>query len=397
MLFNYEAISNAGSTVTGNLEAENTIAAVKKLASQQLTVIEVREASETLVSGRKRKASVQENLLALHELATLLESGVGIADAIESQSCAAYPDDLHAAFMTITKTLKRGASFSESLRETTLMLPEYVHQLVQAGELTGNLGGSLRNAVDQMEYDQKLLGEFKSALIYPIVLVVSGVLAVMMVFVFVVPKFASLVEKNDDLPFLAEIVLRGGIWFNEYAGWLAAGAILAGASIVIGFRDAAVRQKALDLMSNLPLLGPWIAETDTAKWAAVMAALLSSKVELLAALELARIGVSTTARRERHERVIGTIRSGKGLADSLEEAQVLTPTGYNLVRVGEKAGKLPQMMRSLAKLYDESGRNRMQTVLALIEPLAILLIGGVIGVIILGVILAITSVNDVAF
>jgi len=397
MHFQYEAISADGETVVGDLEANNKVAAVKKLVNQQLTAIAITETNSLIRSRVKKKSSVQERLIALHELATLLESGVGIADAIESQSCADYPVDLHVAFSIISTELKRGASFSESLRETELQLPEYVHQLVQAGEMTGNLGGSLRNAVNQMEYDQKLNGEFKSALIYPSILVVSGIMAVMLVFIFVVPKFASLVEKNDDLPFLAVIVLKGGIWFNEYSWWLAGFIVVVTAVLINAFKEPAFRQKALDFMSRLPLIGVWIGETDTAKWSAVMAALLSSKVELLSALELARMGVSTSARREKHSRVIVAIRGGKALADSLEEAQVLTPTGYNLVRVGEKAGKLPEMMRSLAKLYDESSRNRMKTVLALIEPLAILIIGTVIGVIILGVILAITSVNDVAF
>jgi general secretion pathway protein F len=397
MQYRYEAISIEGATVVGNVDADSQVAVVKKLALQQLTAVEVKETNALNRSDRKKNSSTQERLIALHELATLLESGVGIADAIESQSCANYAVDLHQAFTTIGRELKRGASFSESLRESGLTLPEYVHQLVQAGEVTGKLGASLRNAVNQMEYDQKLAGEFKSALIYPSILVVSGIAAVMLVFVFVVPKFASLVEKNDDLPLLAEIVLKGGIWFNEYSWWLGGSIGLFFVLAARLFREKSVRQKALDFMSGLPLLGVWIGETDTAKWSAIMAALLTSKVELLAALELARIGVSTSARREKHGRVISSIRGGKSLADSLEEAQVLTPTGYNLVRVGEKAGKLPEMMKSLAKLYDESSRNRMQTVLALIEPIAILTIGSVIGVIILGVILAITSVNDVAF
>jgi len=397
MQFRYEAVSAEGATVVGDLEADNKIAAVKKLEYQQLTAIDLKESSALQRSGRKKKASSQEKLIALHELATLLESGVGIADAIESQSCADYAVDLHSAFLSIGTDLKRGSSFSESLRGSGFLLPEYVFQLVQAGEITGKLGASLRNAVNQMEYDQKLAGEFKAALIYPSILVVSGILAVMLVFVFVVPKFASLVEKNDDLPLLAEIVLKGGIWFNEYSWWLAGFIGLSIVLVVTLFKEPAIRQRALDIMSGLPLLGAWIGETDTAKWSAIMGALLTSKVELLAALELARIGVSTSARREKHGRVIVSIRGGKSLADSLEEAQVLTPTGYNLVRVGEKAGKLPEMMKSLAKLYDESGRNRMQTVLALIEPIAILTIGSLIGVIILGVILAITSVNDVAF
>ena len=397
MLFRYEAISSSGATVTGDLEADSEIAAVKKLNAQQLTAIHIDEASQSAHSDRKAKSSNQEKLLALHELATLLESGIGIADTIESQALADYPTDLHEAFTAIAKNLNQGDSFTQAVQKTSLDLPDYVHQLIEAGELTGNLGGSLRLAVDQMEYSQKLTAEFKAALIYPSILVLSGILAVMLVFVFVVPKFASLVERNSDLPFLAEFVLKGGIWFNDHIWWVFAIGVSVTAGVFSAARQPGFQQKALDLVSQMPLFGDWITESDTAKWSAVMAALLSSKVDLLSALKLARQGVNTTIRLEKHLRVISAVRGGESLAEALETAQVLTPTGYNLVRVGEKTGRLPEMMRSLARLYDESSRNRMQTVLALIEPLAILLIGAVIGTIILGVILAITSVNEVSF
>ena len=396
MLYRYEAISTSGSTITGDMEADSEVAAVKKLIARQLTAVEINQA-QTAAHPRKRRSSAQERLLALYELATLLESEVGIADAIDSQISADYPADLHAAFSIIGNSLRQGTSFSEALQKTTLDLPEYVYQLVQAGEITGDMGGSLREAVNQMEYSQKLAGEFRSALIYPTILVVTGIIAVLLVFVIVVPKFASLVDKNNDLPLLAEIVLTSGIWFNAHVWWVVAAGVIVALVLAVLLREPIFRQKALDLLAALPLFGAWIVETDTAKWSAVMAALLVSKVELLSALELARDGVRTTSRRENHGRVIDSIRGGDGLADALEQAAVLTPTGYNLVRVGEKTGRLAEMMRSLARLYDEASRNRMQTVLALIEPLAILSIGGIIGVIILGVILAITSVNDVAF
>ena len=155
------------------------------------------------------------------------------------------------------------------------------------------------------------------------------------------------------------------------------------------------RQKAIDLLGQTPIVGHWIAETDTARWSSVMAALLVSRAELINSLELAANAVKSTRRRSRLEVVMRDIKAGESLADSLEKANVLTTTGYNLIRAGEKTGKLPLMMKSVARLYDEGARNRMKKVMAMIEPIAILLIGSLIGSIILGVILAITSVNDV--
>ncbi len=101
----------------------------------------------------------------------------------------------------------------------------------------------------------------------------------------------------------------------------------------------------------------------------------------------------STRRRIELDHVLNEVKAGQGLADSLEKANALTPTGYNLIRSGERTGRLPAMMKSVADLYTEAARKRMTRMLTLIEPLAILIIGGVIGVIILGVILAITSIN----
>jgi general secretion pathway protein F len=100
--------------------------------------------------------------------------------------------------------------------------------------------------------------------------------------------------------------------------------------------------------------------------------------------------------RHRLEQVLAAVRGGRSLADALSAAQVISATGNGLVRVGERSGELAAMLRSLAELYDESGRNRMKRFLTLLEPVAILLIGGVIGLIMTGIILAITSVNQIS-
>jgi general secretion pathway protein F len=105
--------------------------------------------------------------------------------------------------------------------------------------------------------------------------------------------------------------------------------------------------------------------------------------------------VRSPQRRARLEAVARSVRAGVPLAESLEEQAALTSTGYNLIRVGERAGELPAMLRSLAKLCENAGRVRMKQFLALLEPMAIMVIGGIIGVIMIGIILAITSANDI--
>jgi len=168
------------------------------------------------------------------------------------------------------------------------------------------------------------------------------------------------------------------------------------AAAVATLRRVGVRNRLLDRAAHMPVVGPWLVESDTARWAKVLGALLSNRVPLMRGLELAQAGLQLPHRRARMGEVTRAVRGGSALADALEDHEALTPTGYNLVRVGERSGKLAPMLESLARLYAEAGRNRMKRVLILIEPIAILVIGSMIGTIILGVILAITSANDLA-
>ena len=398
--FDYEAIDRDGRLLKGQAEAASVTDLVRSLSSEGHTVVEVNERRGG-ASGRgllrRRRSRLQDQVIALHELATLLESGVSLSDAVLAQARGSHRPELAAAFDAIAKSLLRGQSFRESLHAGELSLPHYVYYLVEAGELSGHLAQALRQAVMQMQYDQRTAADIRSALLYPAILIASGIAAVLLVFVFVIPQFSNLLEDASELPLLAEAVLRTGVWFNE-SGWLLAPVLAAAAAVVVALsRQAGARQRARDLIAALPVLGSWFSESDTARWASVMSALLASRVGLMEALDLAARGVGVSRRRAALEQATGDVRGGSALSEALEKRSALTPTGYNLLRVGEQSGQLAEMLRALAALYEENSKRRMRRVLALIEPVAVLLIGGFLGVIMIGIILAITSVNDIAF
>lgn len=394
--FAYQAINGEGRTITGVLRAASDRAAARMLERRGLTVVEVGEEGAERTGRRRRELGRADVVLALQELSTMLLSGVSIADAVASQSASAAHPRVREAFAGMSRELQRGQPFSTALAASGLPVPEYALQLSKAGEMTGELGRALSDSAAQMDYEERLRGEMRNAMIYPAVLVSAGTAAVAIMFLFVVPKFASLLKRAEDLPFLAWAVLGSGMWLRENV--LVALGVLAGLAValVVALRNAGFRERVLDRAARLPVVGPWLVESDTARWAKVLAALLGNRVPLLRGLELARSGIAIPSRRMRLDEVARSVRGGSSLADALEDHEALTATGYNLVRVGERSGRLAVMLDSLAKLYEESGRNRMKRVLILMEPIAILLIGSVIGTIILGVILAITSANDLA-
>ena len=395
--FEYEAVDRDGRLVKGRAEADSVTDLVRSLSAEGHTVVEVSERRATARPAFRRRVRLQDLVVAFHELATLLESGVSLSDAVLAQARGSHHPALTAAFHAIARALMQGQSLREALRANPLALPEYVYHMVEAGEMTGRLAQSLRQAVEQMRYDERVAAQMRNALVYPSILVVCGFAAVLLVFVFVVPQFSNLLDDGNDLPVLSEAVLRTGVWFNEHWWWLAgalAAAIGLGSAL---WRRQGARQRIRDVLDALPVVGGWLTEVDTAKWAAVMGAMLTSRVDLMDALGLASRGVRISRRKAALEQVAGDVRGGTPLSAALEKRSALTPAGYNLLRVGEQSGQLAPMLLALAALCEENSTRRMKQLLTLIEPVAILLIGGFLGLIMIGIILAITSANDIAF
>lgn len=393
--FDYEAVNADGMLLTGTMRADNEREAMRLLERRGLTALKL-DKEGARRARRAGKLRTMDIVLPFHELATMLDSGVALAEAVEVQAQSSHHPTMVEAFAQMTSGLQRGQAFSAALEASRIPLPPYVLQLARAGEMTGQLGQSIAGAVAQMEYEERMRSDLRNALIYPIILIGAGVAAVILMFTFVVPKFASLLEKADKLPWLAWAVLAGGTWVNSNRLWLLPLLLLGVAAIVMALQRESVRDRLYQAVSRWPLVGSWLLESETARWAKMLGTLLASRVGLLRALELASNGMRMQQRRVRMVEAARAVRGGATLAQALEDHDALNGTGYNLVRVGERSGELPAMLLSLARLYEEAGRQRLKRMLALIEPIAILVIGVVIGVIIMGVMLAITSANDLA-
>ena len=393
--YDYEIVDSNGQASKGRVEAASRADVVRQLSRDGQTVVAVNEHRAPALGGLRRGLRAQDVNIAFNELATLLESGVALGDAVTAQGRGTHHPRLAAAFDGMSRDLMRGQSYLEVLRASDLPLADYVYQLVEAGERSGRLAEALRGAVEQMEYDLRVASDIRGALAYPAILIVAGIAAVLVVFTFVVPQFSNLLESAEELPFLASAVLNTGAWFNAN-GWFLALSVAAVAAVgAVLMRREGFRRGLTDVVATLPLVRGWFSEVDTAKWASVMGAMLASRVELMDALGLASRGVRISRRKELLDRASDDVRSGVALSAALEKQDALTPTGYNLIRVGEQSGRLAEMMRALAKLYEENSARRMRRVLTFIEPAAVLLIGGFLGTIMIGMILAITSVNKI--
>ncbi len=394
MKYLYEVVDRAGESSKGAVEASSEREALRRLSANDQVVVSL------VLHGRQleRKAgriAHEELLLVLQELAALLKSKVSLIDSIQSLADGHENASIVYCFEEIAHALQKGKRFSEALRESKFELPEYMYLLVSAGEATGKLADSLGEGVAQMEYENDLATETKNSLMYPAVLVVAGILAIGTVFTVVVPKFSNLLDSPENLPGLAYFVLTTGMFINSNNVLIAVVLFLVVGSLIYLLRLQPVRQKILDYLVSFPIVGAWLVESEAGRWTGLLGTLLGNGVDLIEALELSNSGLVLGKYRSRFEQVVRSVRNGVSLSVALQEHQALTPMSYHILKVGESSGQMPQMLRSVSSLYSRSGKNRMKRALTLIEPIAILLIGGIIGIVILGVMLAITSAADV--
>ena len=396
MDFQYQVANAQGQVLTGQISATDEREAMRLLQQQNLVPISVTSnAPPSNAHASSKKASNQDKTLSIQELTTLLNAGVPLAESVESIGSAHAGTAVGAAFTTTLAALRRGEGFSEALREADLDFPDYLYQLAKAGELTGKLGQSLETAVTQMAYEERMRQEMRNALTYPAILVSSGLAATLLIFIVVVPKFANLLKGNTaNVPLISQWVIGAGMFVKTNLLWVGLAAFALVMMTLMALRSPAARARAFQILVKVPILGAWIADTETGRWASMLSALLENRVAIIAAMELASSGVKIAALKNSLQQVTRDVRGGARLADALATNRALGPTGINLVRVGERSGELAPMLRALATLYENAGRDRMKRFLLLLEPIAIILIGSVIGVIMVAIMLAVTSMND---
>jgi general secretion pathway protein F len=396
MEFQYQVANAQGQVLHGQISALDERDAQRLLQQQNLTPISITTTAPTpATASNSKKASNQDKTLAIQELTTLLMAGVPLAESVESIGSAHACTPIGAAFSATLTALRRGEGFSEALRGCDLEFPVYLYQLAAAGELTGKLGQSLHTAVTQMAYEERMRQEMRNALTYPAILVSAGIAATLLVFIVVVPKFANLLKGNTaNIPLLSQWVIGTGMFVKANLLWVGLAVLALVMGVVVALRNPALRARGYETLARLPLLGQWIADTEMGRWASMLGALLENRVAIITAMELSSNGVGLSRLRNSLQQVTRDVRGGTRLADALATNRALSPTGINLVKVGERTGELAPMLHALATLYENAGRDRMKRFLLLLEPIAIILIGSVIGVIMVAIMLAVTSMND---
>ena len=398
--FNYRALDDSGTSRSGALQAPDEAAAIRLLLQQGLTPVSVLAVAATDAarrSGGRASIGAADRIGLIQELATLLGAGISLGEALPSLAEAYAAQALGPALAGLDRAVRGGERLSAALTASPLGLPPYVLALCQAGEASGELAAALRDAAQQMEHEQRIGTELRNALVYPAVLVSAGVLAVLVIFVGVVPRFASLLKSSRaDVPALSRWVIESGLFVKQHllAFGLGGAALLGLAAFALS--NPRLRASLLDALSRAPVVGPWLLRLEIGRWTTVLGQLLANRVPIIDAVVLSSGALRLKRLRDDLAGAPRELERGRTLADVLGGLAWFPAARLNLVKVGERSGELPRMLGTLGAIETEAARTLQKRALALIEPIAILVIGAVIGVIMVAVMMAITSLNTVA-
>lgn len=398
MRFGFEAVDNVGFSQKGDLDALSEAEAVRILVSRGLTPVLIKAAQQTssVTTKSDRKVRHTDVVGIIRELATLLSSGVGLAESFTTlQEATAHPG-LKRSVASLIASVHAGEGFSEALRKSGLVLPDFVHALARAGEATGDIGGALTRSADQLEFEERMRNEAKEALTYPLILILTGVGAIIFIFSFVVPRFASLLKgRSVDLPLLSEWVLKTGVFVNAH--WLEVVVVLTLSALGVRVLLSSKRFNTafLSFLAHTPVFSTWLAGAETARWTSILAVLVKSRVPILLSLELAASSVRLPENVARLRSVEDEVRLGKNLSAAIEDRRMLEGSALSMLKVGEKSGQLASMLGYISLYTADRHRTLQRRLVSLIEPISILVIGLVLGIIMVGVVLAMTTLTEV--
>ncbi len=392
----YVAYGSDGRRLTGRVEAASEQEALQRLQVQQLQVVELQPEGVAATAAPGRIGDT-ERVLLLQEFATLLGAGVTLGEAAPSLAQAHAQGPLGLPLQRLLRAVRGGQSLAEGLQAAAIGLPRHVQSLVSAGEASGHLADALARAAEQLERERQLREQFRSALVYPAFLVVAGLAAVLFLFTTVVPRFAPLIQSGRaEVPALSRWVIETGLLLKAEWPWVLGVLALFGLAAMTLLRQAGLRQQAVDALSRLPVIGPWLWAAEIGRWGLLLGTLLQQRVPLLQALQLAADAAGLSSLRAHLQQAQVEIRRGRALSEVLSEQGWIAATRINLLRVGERSGELPRLLLELGRLHAEQARVAQQRVLQLIEPGAIVVIGLVVGVLMVAVVMAVTSVNTAA-
>lgn len=399
--FFFRAVASDGRMRSGSLAGDNEKVIARELRKQGLTPVYVGTAPKgsslnlTLPSfGRGKRRDV---LFFTQELSTLLNAGIPLDRALSITGELTEHTDFRFIVHDVLRVLKGGRSLADSLGTHPEYFSDLYLNMVRAGEASGSLAIIFERLAEFERSRDDLRNYIISSMIYPALLAAVGLGSIFILLNFVVPRFASIfADGRMKIPVPTMIMLAVSQFVRAY-WWIGASAVAAASIIWAAYtRTTAGRLWWDRARLKIPMLGEVLRKAETARFARAMATLVANTVPLVPSIAIASATLGNKMIAAAMTGVAQGVKRGEGIAVPLRKAGVFPPLAAHLLTVGEETGRLDAMFSRMADIYENDTRTSIKQFTAVFEPIVILVMGVMVGALILSMLLAITSINDVA-
>ncbi|HWZ33402.1 MAG TPA: type II secretion system F family protein [Bryobacteraceae bacterium] len=398
--FHFRAVASDGKIRTGTLAAETDKSVAQELRRQGLTPVFVgleQKKSFNFEIPAFNRGKRKDILFFTQELSTLLNAGVPVDRALSITAELTEHGGFRSLVLDVIRVLKGGKSLADSLATHPSHFSELYVNMVRAGEASGSLSQIFERLAEFERTRDDLRGFIVSSLIYPALLTVVGIGSIFVLLNFVVPRFATIFsDPRMKIPTPTLIMLQASNIVQNYWAPVAIALVVTIIAFQSYIRTSVGRLWWDGMRLRLPLLGDALRKAETARFARAMATLVSASVPLVQSLGISRGILNNRKISGTLEGIAQGVKRGEGIAQPLTRAGEFPPLAGHLLAVGEETGRLDAMFNRMADIYDNETRTAIRRFTSIFEPVIILVMGVMVGTLILSLMLAITSINDVA-
>jgi general secretion pathway protein F len=404
--FRYTAVSPAGELIQGVLDAPTEHAVIEKLRQQGSLPMraEPAETSRGFFAdlmraefGRGRALNGAEVANITRELAVMLNAGQDLDRALRFLVDTADNARMKGVLTQLRDAVRDGSPFAAALAQHPQSFPRLYVGLIRAGEAGGMLAPTLVRLADLLEKERALRSSVISALVYPAILVFTGIGAIVMLLTEVLPQFVPLFQQaGAALPTPTRIVIALGDVFTNYGLYMLVAVLVLGFATRQGLRRPAVRAVVDRAMLRLPVIGGLSREMLAARFARTLGTLLQNGVPLVSALGIVIDVIGNKAGESAVRAATESAKGGAGLSRPLQQSGIFPIRMVYLLRLGEETAQLGPMSLRAAEIHEEQARLGIERIVALLVPVLIILIGGAVAGIVSALMLAMLSLNDLA-
>src|SRR5215213_3903540 len=399
--FTFKALDLSGVSTRGEVEAENKQHVAQQLRAKGLIVVDIEEKKGAAdvgdVLARFKRVKAQELTVATRQLSTMVSSGMSLLRALYVLEEQASSDKLRDALIQVRKDVEAGISLSDALRRHPDIFNDLYVAMVEAGELGGILESTLQRVADQLEKDDSLRRQVKSAMMYPTLIGSFALLVLLALVTFLVPVFEKIFKDfGGDLPVITKftVALSHFVTGKWYIGLL----LLVGS--VVGFRKWKATEKGREQWDRFKLrvpfkIGDIVQKVALARFSRTYSALIAAGVPMLQAIEITgRTAGNRVVEKAMHQ-VRESVKGGGSISQPMRDEPTAFPSMVTqMVAVGEETGALETMLSKIADFYEDEVAASLKALTSILEPLMIIIVGAIVGFIVISMYMPMFKVYD---